>query len=83
MEVFIDLPGALNHLSGKYVVIEHIYWNQFLNEILNGNYKYLFENDLPKDYIMLFLNKKQIKTISNLKLTDQDSLRILSAISGG
>jgi hypothetical protein len=83
MEVFINFPGALNHLSGSYTVHNKIYWNELLSDILKTKYNYLFTDDLPKDYILLYLNGVKLYSLNNIKLTDKDSLNILSAISGG
>lgn len=83
MEVFISFPGALNHLSNSFIVNNRIYWNELLSDILKTKYKYLFEGDLPKNYILLFLNGIKVDTLNSIKLTDKDSLNILSAISGG
>ncbi|HAT9067747.1 TPA: hypothetical protein JBD70_15090 [Legionella pneumophila subsp. pneumophila] len=83
MEVSVSFPGALNHLSNSFIVNDKIYWKELLSDVLKTKYKYLFEDDLPKDYILLYLNGIKIDTLNYIKLTDKDSLNILSAISGG
>jgi hypothetical protein len=83
MEVSISFPGALNHLSNSYVVKDKVYWLELLYDILENNYKYVFDGDRPKDYILLYLNGLKLDSLKGVKLTDKDSLNILSAISGG
>jgi predicted acetyltransferase len=83
MEVSISFPGALSYLSNRYIIRGKVYWSELLSEILDSNYKYLFEGDLPKSYILLYLNNVKLDTLNNVKLSDKDSLSILSAISGG
>lgn len=83
MKVSTSFPGALNHLSGDFIIKNEIYWEALLKDILDTSYRYLFDDKLPKNYILLYLNGVQIETLHAVKLSDQDSLIILSAISGG
>ncbi|HBK3262398.1 TPA: MoaD/ThiS family protein [Legionella pneumophila] len=83
MEVSISFPGALNHLSNSFIVNDKMYWKELLSDILKTKYKYLFDDDLPKDYILLYLNGVKIDKLNRIKPKNKDSLNILSAISGG
>lgn len=83
MEVEISLPGTLSHLSNHYSITEKVYWGELLRDILKSKYNYLFEGDLPKDYIALYLNGTKLDSLKDVKLSNSDSLNILSAISGG
>ena len=83
MKVYVSFPGALNNLGGDFIIKNEIYWNELLINILNASYGHLFDGDLPRNYIVLYLNEVKIDTLNKVKLSDQDSLNILSAISGG
>ncbi len=83
MEVCVQFPGALSLLSKSYYPDSKIYWLEFIRELLGSQYKFLFDRDVPREYILLYLNGSKLDSLKDVKLQDKDSLNILSAISGG
>ncbi|HAT1865059.1 TPA: MoaD/ThiS family protein [Legionella pneumophila] len=83
MMVSVQFPGALSHLSKSYNIDSKKYWDEFIRELLGSNYKHLFSNETPKEYVLLYLNGSKIESLKEIALKNEDSLHILSAISGG
>lgn len=83
MMVSVQFPGALNNLSKSYNIDSKKYWDEFIAELLGSKYKFLFSNDTPKEYVLLYLNGVKIDSLKDLELKNEDSLHILSAVSGG
>ena len=83
MTVSISFPGALNHLNNDFPIKNSVYWHELLSDILGVYYNYLFQDGLPKNHVVLYLNGVKLDTLNNVTLSYQDSMVILSAISGG
>lgn len=54
-----------------------------LKDELGDTFDYIFDDNSPYGYIQLFLNGKQINKINAIYVSNEDSMEIISAISGG
>lgn len=83
MRVSVQFPGTLSPFSQSCYIDSPKYWSELISNLLEAKYKFLFNEDTPRDYILLYLNGIKLENLKDIRIKDEDSLVILSAISGG